>query len=290
MSKKSAPIPIYNLGTVKQSDIHLRPLQDYAIPRPTFETSHSDSYYIFIFQQSGESKLMVDFESITLSNTCIYVIAPGQVHHFISSNHTSGWIMAAEPLTIDQTYLDILEREYGQQKPTAINKSGNNMLEACLKSLSELLSANIDGHFQHSLLSHSVSVCAGLFTSILSYKIDDKLPSRQLYLYQQFRILLRMHFINQKSPTGYAELLYVSPSYLNECIKAVSGKPLSYWIQQQMVLEAKRLLAYSKLTVKEIAYQLGYMDETYFMRLFKKSAGISPAAFRKHTVNSAAFT
>lgn len=290
MNRKSAHIPIYSLGNVKQSDIHLRPLKDYVTPRPAFETSHSDSYYIFIFQQTGESKLIVDFETVTLSGSSVYLIAPGQVHYFISSNHTSGWILAAEPQSIDQTYIDVLEREYGQQKPTAINEPSGNMLESCLKSLSDLLSGYLDAYLQHSMLSNMVSVCAGLFTSFMSYAGYDQHPSRQLYLYQQFRILLRKHFKNQKSPAAYAELLCVSPGYLSECVKAISGRPVSYWIQQQTVLEAKRLLAYSKLGVKQIAYQLGYPDDTYFIRLFKKSAAVSPSAFRKHTANCTAFT
>ncbi|WP_316828686.1 AraC family transcriptional regulator [Pedobacter miscanthi] len=289
MSKKSAPIPIHSLGTA-QSDIHLRPLRDYAAPRPSLESAHSDSYYIFIFQQTGESRLMVDFATVTLNGSCIYFIAPGQVHHFISSNDTSGWILAAEPLSIDKNYLDILEREYGQQKPVETDQSGYNKFEGYLKSLFNLLSENTVGSLQASLLFHSVSVCAGLFTSILPNAEDHRLPSRQVYLFQQFQVLLRKHFRNEKRPSGYADLLHVSPSYLNECVKTTSGRPVSYWIQQQAVLEAKRLLAYSRLAVKEIAYQLGYADDTYFMRLFKKSTGISPATFRKHTANSPAFT
>lgn len=290
MSKKTAPIPIYNLNTLKQTAIYLRTLHDYASRRPSFETSHSDSYYIFIFQRSGESRLMVDFEEAVLMGPCVYFIAPGQVHHFISSKDTSGWIIAADPLLIDQSYRDVLEKEYANQKPAGLDGPLNDPFEHCLKSLSDLLDNKSNNRFQASILSHMVSVCIGLFISILPSTTNQSHPSRGLYLNQQFRILLRARFSTEKKPSGYAALLHVSPSYLNECVKAASGRPVSYWILQQIVLEAKRLLAYSRFDVKEIAYRLGYADDTYFIRLFKKSTGVSPAAFRKTTAFRPAFT
>ncbi len=290
MSKKKAPIPIYTLNTLKHTDIYLRPLHDYLNSRPPLETAHSDSYYIFIFQQSGESHIMVDFEAVSLIGPCGYFIIPGQIHHFIASRNTTGWILAAEPLLIDQNYRDLAEKEYGNQKPMGLEGSINYTLGNCLKSLSDLLANRMDGHLQVSLLSHMVSVCAGLFISTLPKGNDQPHPSRSLYLNQQFKVLLKSHFNIEKKPSGYAGLLNVSPSYLNECVKSVSGRPVSYWINQQIVLEAKRLLAYSKLDVKEIAYKLGYLDDTYFIRLFKRSSGVSPAAFRKATLFSPAFT
>jgi AraC-like DNA-binding protein len=48
-----------------------------------------------------------------------------------------------------------------------------------------------------------------------------------------------------------------------------------------VVLEAKRLLYYTDMDVKEIAFSLGYEDHTYFSRLFSKVAGIPPGAFRR---------
>ncbi|RZK91689.1 MAG: AraC family transcriptional regulator, partial [Hymenobacter sp.] len=73
----------------------------------------------------------------------------------------------------------------------------------------------------------------------------------------------------------------VLPSTLNAMLKQETGFSVSYWISHAIVLEAKRLLAYSTLDVKEIAALLGYADGPYFSRLFKKQAGVSPGAFRR---------
>jgi AraC-like DNA-binding protein len=83
-----------------------------------------------------------------------------------------------------------------------------------------------------------------------------------------------------KSPSEYAAALNISPSYLNEVVKDTTGHPVSYWIHQEIILEAKRMLFYTNSTVKEISYALGYNDTTYFIRLFSKNAGMPPLQFR----------
>ena len=84
-----------------------------------------------------------------------------------------------------------------------------------------------------------------------------------------------------KSPGAYAAALNISTSYLNEAVKDTTGLPVSYWIQQEVVIEAKRLLYYTDKTVKEIAYELGFDDHAYFSRLFVKAEGITALTFRK---------
>jgi AraC family transcriptional activator of pobA len=84
-----------------------------------------------------------------------------------------------------------------------------------------------------------------------------------------------------KSPGDYAAALHLSLSYLNEAVKEATGFTITYWIHQEVMLEAKRLLYHSSCTVKEIAYELGYEDPTYFSRLFKKTVGKTPGDFRE---------
>jgi AraC-like DNA-binding protein len=71
-----------------------------------------------------------------------------------------------------------------------------------------------------------------------------------------------------------------STSYLNDTIKSVTGFTASYFIQQEMLREAQRLLCYTDLSIKEISIDLGYDDTKYFNRIFTKLAGIPPGRFR----------
>ncbi|MDR1882538.1 MAG: AraC family transcriptional regulator, partial [Prevotella sp.] len=96
----------------------------------------------------------------------------------------------------------------------------------------------------------------------------------------QFKSLLADHLKTVKSPAQYASMLHLSPSYLNEAVKGVTGFPVSYWIQYAVTLEAKRLLFYTEKSISEVAFELGYDDNAYFTRLFTKASGVSPTRFR----------
>lgn len=78
----------------------------------------------------------------------------------------------------------------------------------------------------------------------------------------------------------YAENLNITTPYLNECVKSATGHPVSHHIQHRVILEAKRLLYHSNKSIKEIAGELGYDDNSYFTRLFVKITGMTPLAFR----------
>jgi len=84
-----------------------------------------------------------------------------------------------------------------------------------------------------------------------------------------------------KKPADYASMMNITVSYLNDTLKQVSGFSSTWHIQNEIFTEAQRLLFYTDKSVKEIAFELGYEDEKYFIRLFGKKIGSSPACFRK---------
>lgn len=77
-------------------------------------------------------------------------------------------------------------------------------------------------------------------------------------------------------------MLNISEVYLNEAIRAMTGMNTGSFIRAQVVLNAKRLLVHTSRTVSEIAASLGYDDVSYFSRLFKREAGMTPTDFRKN--------
>ena len=100
-------------------------------------------------------------------------------------------------------------------------------------------------------------------------------------LFRDFGRLVDIHYKEKHSVNDYAELLHLTPKTLaNKFHKLHLANPNDI-IKKRIVLEAKRLLYYTELNVKEIAYQLGYEDPAYFNRLFNQKAGASPVEFRK---------
>lgn len=94
-------------------------------------------------------------------------------------------------------------------------------------------------------------------------------------LTNRFQVLLTRHVLSKRSVAEYADLLAVTPNYLNKCMKETTGKPASLLIAEVLVLEAKVLLGQPQLPVSEVAYRLSFDDPSYFARFFKKHTGMS---------------
>lgn len=98
---------------------------------------------------------------------------------------------------------------------------------------------------------------------------------------RKFSQLVERYYNKFHSVAEYADLLHVSPKTLNRKIVSEKKTSPNVLIKNRIILQAKRLLAYTELTTKEVASQLGYIDQSYFVRFFKIQTGDSPLTFRK---------
>ena len=107
-------------------------------------------------------------------------------------------------------------------------------------------------------------------------------PSTDLEFFRNFSRLVEIHFREKHSVTDYADLLAIAPKTLSKRFNRLRLTQPNDIIKDRILLEARRLLAYSSLSIKEIAYNLGYDDPAYFNRLFSSKLGYTPATFRKN--------
>ncbi len=97
-----------------------------------------------------------------------------------------------------------------------------------------------------------------------------------------FSQLVEGHYTRQHAVADYAAMLHITPKALNKRITRYSNQTPNDVIKNRIILEAKRLLIHTPLTVKEIGYRLGYDDPSYFIRLFTKQVAAPPQSFRLH--------
>jgi len=97
----------------------------------------------------------------------------------------------------------------------------------------------------------------------------------------EFTKLVHKEFNLHHSVAYYAQSLNITSGYLNDLCKMHLGVNAKQYIQNRIILEAKRLLLYTVLQVEEIALQLGFEDTTYFTRKFRQMTGITPLSFRQ---------
>ena len=243
--------------------------------------AHRDDHYIFFLITDGKASLMIDFTEVKFNPKTLYYILPGQVHQSLDYNEAAGWFIAVDTMLVPPDYRKVFEGSMDLQQPHRLSddqmKQCTSLLTVLLQRFQEKDSLPFNLSVTHSLLQAFVGMVAGCYNCVANPSVR---LTRPMEIVQQFKRLLVDNICAVKSPSAYAEMLRVSESYLNESLKKVTGMSVSYWILNELVLEAKRLLYYSELNVKEIAHKLGYDDHTYFSRIFKKGEGITPLSFR----------
>jgi AraC family transcriptional activator of pobA len=109
---------------------------------------------------------------------------------------------------------------------------------------------------------------------------DAELPERALGHVQRFRALVEAQFRQQPSLAALAARLAITPTQLNRVCHQVLGHNALGVLHQRLVLEAQRDLAYTAMSVKQIALALGFGDAAYFTRFFRRCTGKTPTAWR----------
>ena len=119
----------------------------------------------------------------------------------------------------------------------------------------------------------------GVYSS--SSLVEEAVLAREDRLLNRFIFALHSNFRHERTVNFYANELHLTPGYLSAVIKAKSGRTALQWIIDMIIVHAQRRLVDSKLSIKEIADELNFPDQSTFGRYFKKHCGLSPTAFRR---------
>lgn len=237
-----------------------------------------DDHFLFIFQKNGYSKIVVDFKEITLIENSIICILPGQVHYTtLVDSGTQASLLIVDSKLISKKNRAIFEENYFDCLFVNVNSTTSHFLNSCIELVEASQKLSTSSEVIYSLTNTCVCLFAHAYEQI---KVTETTISRKHIITKQFKSLLLQHFRTHKSTVNYASELNISSAYLNEAVKLTTGLTVSYWIQQMIVTEAKRLLYATDHTVKEIAHELGYDDHAYFNRFFSNLEKMTPLQFR----------
>jgi AraC-like DNA-binding protein len=240
-----------------------------------------------LFLQAG-FHLKVDFHEFRLENDALLFINPKVVIQPIGTAVQEG-----ELIYFNRDFYCI---ELHDQEVACDGILYNNVFEVPFIELSAGQSANIqqiladiktemineDGNTEEML---RILLKIIILKSTRIWKLQHQLTATNqqtdVQFLRKFSQLVERHFKTHHTVADYAQMLFITPKSLSKKISLLSKETPNDIIKNRIILESKRLLAHTSMTVKEIAYSLNYDDDAYFVRFFIKNAGISPITFRK---------
>jgi AraC-like DNA-binding protein len=124
-----------------------------------------------------------------------------------------------------------------------------------------------------------------LFYALTDYRGDESLNTvevRNTHLFNSFYDLLINNYKQQHEIAWYAERLCLTPKYFSGVIRQITSKSAAQWINEMLILQAKRLLyTHRDMNIQQIAFELGFKGNANFCRFFKDQTGLRPSEYRK---------
>ena len=218
-----------------------------------------DSLFIFILQVQSNNRFKAH----------LIVIAPDFLKRI---NIDTKRMM---PLFLQFGSLPCMELTHAESQSL---RSFISMVEQELKGSETDFSSEIIG----GLIAATIYKVGDILTHYLTEhpEVDSPIHNRAEEYFRQFTELLGEHYKHERSVGFYARQLCITPKYLTTLIKRISGKSVSEWIDNYVILEAKTLLKYSNMSVQEIAYYLNFPNQSFFGSYFKRNAGMSPSQYK----------
>ena len=251
------------------------------------DVPHRHDYYTVLIVEEAEGRHVIDYKSYDFSPYQVHFVSPGQVHQVVTLSRPKGSVFTFSQdflveNNIPESFISNINlfRQFGETPPLAIDETTFGRLSRILVEMEECLP--LDLHYRNRALG-------ALLQLFLIYCNNSRLlDTTQLdeehsgvCMLRDFKNLVNQNYNKWHKVAQYAPTLHITPKHLSHTVKSLTGKTAKELIQDRLTLEAKRLLFHTDLTIKEIAYRLGYEEPLHFSSFFKKQAGESPSQYRQ---------
>ncbi|MBT9470069.1 MAG: helix-turn-helix domain-containing protein [Pseudomonadota bacterium] len=267
--------------SVGERFLHLEAIEDRTRPADWNIRPHTHTGLSHIFHVThGGGVMSADALRLPFQAPCLMVVPSNVVHGFAYELETRGAV-----LTVSDVYRDELVRRETELRrvfaqPRILALAEEQVFTEALERLGRELAWSAPGH---AAAVEALLITLLVETLRLTHHAevgDEPLVDSQAGLVARFRALVEERYRSEAQVEGYASALKVSAKRLRAaCLRAAAATP-GRMIQDRRLLEAKRILLYTNMSVAEAAYYLGYDDPAYFTRTFTKNCGRSPRAFR----------
>lgn len=246
---------------------------------------HGHDFFILLFITKGSGTHSIDFKNYEVKAGSLFLLSPGQVHHWNLSADINGYILffTKEYFLLDFNYNKLLTLPFFY---THINSPCMEIKEEDIEEVSNIFKKIDNEYLNKRKFFHDV---IRLNLKMLLIELERKytgnrqatgLMQYQMNQLHKLETLIDAHYKDHKQISEYASIMNISLKQLNSLCKKAFNKTPGDLLQERLILEAKRLLVYSDNSVSSIAASLNYTDNSYFIRLFRKLTNMTPEQFR----------
>lgn len=232
----------------------------------------------------------VDSRPLAMKPSSLMVLAPGHEISEISADTEFSGFAINTTLKNIEALLPAMSRAlicYNAFTENPVINISQNDLES-QKLFQAILSRKLhesDNHYNQIIVN---SICEALIFETLNLymkNLQEKDTSnirhtRAEDIFYRFIQLVENRYKQTRTLTEYARELCVSTKHLSALVKEVSGRTAGSWIDAYVILEAKRLLRFTRMSVQEISEELNFANQSFFGKYFKNNTGMSPSEYR----------
>ena len=244
---------------------------------------HRKDHYLLVFIRRAGGRQWIDMTPYILKDNTIYFTGPNQI--ILKEEFKQLW---STGIAFTREFLSFQENASLSNLPLIQNpQNGHELLlaEPDINFVEDML-ARINAEYRHPsewqqrMLTAYLTVLLTYLSRLYTEQFKDNDTSVDMLLLKNFQAKINESFRELHEVGDYASLLHISAGHLSEVVKIQSGKPAIKHIHERLTLEARRLLFHTNQSLKDIAFDLGFSDASYFNRFFKRETGVTPAEYR----------
>lgn len=250
--------------------------------------------YIVIFCISGSFNLTVNMNEKEMEANCLCVLVPEDIVRISGLDREGNGPLKFFMLAVSRNYMSGLRFDIGRlhsrgtsflNNPVLkLDDSARKIMLSYIWTASEIMSRQLQ--YRKDCVGSLITSSFFFAGSLLAEQSKSSVMTvsggsvRASILFDRFIALVREYHMSERSVSFYAGKISMDPKYLSRVIKKATGRTASEWIDSYVVLEAKHMLKYSDLPVKEIVYRLNFPTQAMFCKYFKAHTGFTPKGYR----------
>lgn len=240
---------------------------------------------LYVVAGAAGGEVMMDHRRWRIDPPCLLIVPAGVVHGFRFARDVDGPVITAAQRPLESLMAAIAPELLAHiRTPQLVPVDRDGRFVDNLMPLFESIEREAR-HATQGQVAGGMALLAALFAQVARISQGSAQPaeqrSRKARQIEQFRRLVDERFRTERSVDHYAAALGVTPGHLGRLCRSVLGVSPLGAIHARLLHEAQRELVYSSVAIKRLAAELGFEDESYFGRFFKRLTGQRPNEFRE---------